>query len=112
MVGIPIKNSLHLKSVCSLCGIDTIAIGDSNAGQQVWKDIDSNAHFKYKKIVFPDNTGANCLYVNGTVLHPSQDDYPESYKVWQSLDCEKIPLRTGELSKADGCLTCCSILIN
>lgn len=72
----------------------------------------SKGNFKYDKIVFPDNTGANCLFVNDVVLHPSRDDYPGSYEIWQSLDCEKIPLRTGELSKADGCLSCCSILIN
>ena len=96
----------------SLCAIDTIAIGDSAAGRRAWAEIEAKARFKYKRLAFPDDNGANCLFVNGVVLHPSKEDYPRSYEIWQTLDCEKVPLQNSEFIKADGSLTCCSILIN
>ena len=95
-----------------MCAIDTIAIGDTIAGQQAWREIEAKAKFKYKRLAFPDDNGANCLFVNGVVLHPAKEDYPKSYEVWKNLECEKIPLKNSELRKADGSLTCCSILIN
>ena len=104
---------LHLKSMSSMCGIDTIAIGDSSAGQAAWRQIETTSHFKkYKRLVFPDNNGANCLFVNGTVMHPPESEYPDSYPVWQSLDLPKVELPNSECAKADGSLTCSSIRIH
>lgn len=94
-----------------MCAIDTIAIGDTAAGRRAWKEIELNARYKYKRLAFPDDNGANCVFVNGVVLHPSKEDYPESFRVWQTLECEKIPLPNSEGAKADGSLTCGSILI-
>lgn len=111
--GIPVSLPvLHLKSMSSMAGIDTIAISDSRSGQIAWKEIERVAQHKYNRLVFPDNNGANCLFINGTVLHPPKEEYPQSYEVWQTLDCEKIELANSELAKADGSLTCNSVRIN
>ena len=96
----------------SVAGIDLIAISDSEAGRRAWREIETKAHYKYKKLVFPDNNGANCLFINGTVLHPPKEEYPESFKVWETLDCPKVPLPNSEMAKADGSLTCNSIRIH
>ena len=96
----------------SMCGIDTIAISDTETGRLAWKEIEAKARYKYKRVAFPDDNGANCLFINGVVLHPAKEDYPESFRVWETLECEKIQLSNSELAKADGSLTCCSILIN
>lgn len=103
---------LHLKSMSSMAGIDLIAISESESGNIAWKEIERVAHHKYKRLGFPDNNGANCLFINGTILHPPKEEYPRSYKVWQTLDCEKIELPNSELAKADGSLTCNSVRIN
>ena len=100
-----------MRSMCSVAGIDLLAIGDSEAARTAWREIETKAHFKYKKLVFPDNNGANCLFINGVVLHPPKEEYPESFKVWQTLDCPKVPIPNGEMAKADGSLTCNSIRI-
>lgn len=113
VIGVRVGNGvLHLKSMSSMCGLDTIAIGDGEAGRQTWRDIEANSQHKYRRIAFPDNNGANCLYINGTVFHPPENEYPESYKVWQTLECPKVPLPNSEMAKADGSLTCNSIRIN
>lgn len=103
---------LHLKSMSSMCGVDTIAIGAGAAGQQAWQDIESQALHKYKRVAFPDNNGANCLFINGTIFHPPKEEYPDSYKIWETFDCPKVPLPNSEMAKADGSLTCNSIRIN
>lgn len=105
------RGILHLKSLSSLCGTDTIAIAGSKEGQLVWKEIQQLAKFKYNKLVFPDNNGANCLFINGAVLHTSESDYPESFKVWETLDTQRISLDNSELAKADGSLTCNSVRV-
>lgn len=103
---------LHLKSMSSMCGIDTIAISGSEAGQIAWREIVTKSHFgKYKKLEFPEDNGANCLFINGTVLHPPEHEYPGSYKVWQTVDLPKVELSNSELAKADGSLTCNSVRI-
>ena len=105
------KGILHLKSVSSLAGIELIAVSNTEAGRKVWREIETNAHFKYNKLEFPDNNGANCLFVNGVVLHPSKEDYPRSHEVWETLKCPRVSVPNGELAKADGSLTCNSIRI-
>ena len=115
VTGITVKEGhgvLHLKSMCSLCGYDTLAVGDTEAGRLAWEEICTKARYKYKRILFPDNNGANCLFINGVIFHPSREDYPESYKVWQSIEGQKIPVSYSELIKADGSLTCCVLLFN
>ena len=103
---------LHLKSMSSMAGVDLIAIGDTPAGQRAWKDIEQHASFSYNKLLLPDENGANCLFINGTVLHVTEEEYPESFKIWENLDVPRIQLPNSELSKADGSLTCCSVRIN
>ena len=36
---------------------------------------------KYQVITLPDNYAANCIYVNGTLLHCSETDFPLSSNV-------------------------------
>lgn len=115
VTGIRVKQGtgvLHLKSMSSMCAVDTIAISGTSTGMPAWREIETQGRYKYKKLFFPDDNGANCLFINGVVLHPSKQDYPESFKVWQMLECEKIELPNSEMIKADGSLTCNSILIN
>ena len=105
---------LHLKSMSSMAGIDLIAISDTKAGNHAWNTIVQKAAFskRYRRLAFPDNNGANCLLVNGTVLHPPKLEYPESFKIWETLECPKVELPNSELAKIDGSLTCNSICIN
>ena len=95
-----------------MCDIDTISICDHAAGRQAWKEIDSDPNVKYKKVVFPEFNGANCLLMNGVLFHPPKEECPESYKIWETFKYKLVPLPNSELNKVDGSLTCNSKRIN
>ena len=51
---------LHLKSMSSMCSVETIAISDTSTGQRAWKEIESQGQYKYRRLAFPEDNGANC----------------------------------------------------
>ena len=113
VTGVEVSAGLHLKSVMSMAGPDLIAIGMSTSARDARKVIEDKGHFKYKFFEVPDNTGANCLYLNNTLIHASKDCFPDSWARFEQLDtpAKKVALASSELNKVDGCFTCCSVLI-
>ena len=105
--------NLHLKSYLSMAGPDLIAITTSFDGQVAKKYMQEKGHFKYRFFDIPDDPGANCLYLNNTIIHASQDWLPDTYELFQKLEtnAKKIVLSGSELNKVDGCFSCSSVLI-
>ena len=95
-----------------MAGPEMIVISQSQAGEDTWKAIEQNGKFKYTKLSVPEDKGANVLYINGTIVHQAASLIPGSVKVYKSLNCRKIEEDMSEFAKADGCLSCCSLLIN
>ncbi len=116
VTGVKVTGGLHLKSVMSMVAPDNIAIGTSPAAVDAKEAIKRDGHFKYSFLSVPDNFGANCLFVNGIIIHVSKDAYPKSCEVFDKFSCpgvsEKIAVNMSELNKVDGCLTCSCVLIN
>ncbi|XP_032466532.1 N(G),N(G)-dimethylarginine dimethylaminohydrolase 1 isoform X1 [Phocoena sinus] len=115
---VPVVEALHLKSFCSMAGPNLIAIGSSESAQKALKIMQQMSDHRYDKLTVPDDTAANCLYLNipnkgHVLLHRTPEEYPESAKVYEKLkDHMLIPVSHSEMEKVDGLLTCCSILIN
>ncbi|XP_038601498.1 N(G),N(G)-dimethylarginine dimethylaminohydrolase 1 [Tachyglossus aculeatus] len=115
---VPVVDSLHLKSFCSMAGPNLIAIGSSESAQRALKIMQQMSDHRYDKLTIPDDVAANCLYLNipskgHVLLHRAPEEYPESAKVFEKLkDHMLIPVSNTELEKVDGLLTCSSILIN
>ncbi|XP_050833510.1 N(G),N(G)-dimethylarginine dimethylaminohydrolase 1 isoform X2 [Serinus canaria] len=115
---VPVHDSLHLKSFCSMAGPNLIAIGSSEAAQKALKTMQQMSDHRYDKLTVPDDAAANCIYLNipskgHVLLHRAPEEYPESAKVFEKLkDHMLIPIAATELEKVDGSLTCCSVLIN
>ncbi|XP_006033916.1 N(G),N(G)-dimethylarginine dimethylaminohydrolase 1 [Alligator sinensis] len=115
---VPVHDSLHLKSFCSMAGPNLIAIGSSEGAQKALKTMQQMSDHRYDKLTVPDDAAANCLYLNipnkgHVLLHRAPEEYPESAKVFEKLkDHMLIPIANIELQKVDGALTCCCILIN
>ncbi|XP_011932375.1 PREDICTED: N(G),N(G)-dimethylarginine dimethylaminohydrolase 1 isoform X1 [Cercocebus atys] len=115
---VPVADSLHLKSFCSMAGPNLIAIGSSESAQKALKIMQQMSDHRYDKLTVPDDIAANCVYLNipnkgHVLLHRTPEEYPESAKVYEKLkDHMLIPVSMSELEKVDGLLTCCSVLIN
>ncbi|XP_065064541.1 N(G),N(G)-dimethylarginine dimethylaminohydrolase 1-like [Rhopilema esculentum] len=107
-----IDATLHLKSMLSLASDDVIAYGPSKAASEAVQEMKEKAKFGYNFLKVSTDAAANCLWINGTLIHRSSMEFPQITEDFASLDCPKIQLTNTELSKVDGALTCCSLLIN
>ena len=103
--------TLHLKSMLSMAGDNIIAIGKSKSAAEAKKQMTERATFKYEFLEVSPDAAANCLWINGTLIHRAASEFPEIEKEFANLQCPKLQLANSELCKADGALTCCSLLI-
>lgn len=112
VTAITVKEHLHLKSMMTMAGPDRVVVGESEEAKGAWAEVQANAKFEYEKISVPEDKAANCLYINGCLVHLPHNEIPASSAVFTTLVGRKIALENSELSKVDGCLTCLSILIH
>lgn len=108
---IPVTEHLHLKSMMTMAGDDMIVVGESEEAKNAWSEMEKKARFRYEKLSVSEDTAANCVFVNGTLLHLSAAEIPNSIETFNKITGPKIELENSELHKVDGCLTCLSILI-
>lgn len=99
--------SLHLKSSVSILDNNSLIITDTTEGENIARQI---ADYEFTKI--PDSVCSNILRIHNTVF--IQKGYPKSEKILEKiiikkgLICKKLEM--SEFIKADGALTCCSVL--
>nr|CAD7424605.1 unnamed protein product [Timema monikensis] len=130
-----VAESRHLKALVSMAGPDVICVGAGMAAQEVLKlanalvvlsstaedgeievrisdqRIKREATFSYQTLTVPEDIAANVLYVNGTLIHRSPEEIPESCKVFaERIDFPKRTLNMSELAKAGSGLTSCCLL--
>jgi hypothetical protein len=86
----------------------------------------------YKVITLPQEFSSNCLYLNGTLLHCAESDYPKGfevclllkpifvlyfnflyYKVYvQKIDQPRIEIKNSEFIKLKRFITCRALLFS
>lgn len=64
-----------------MAGPDLLCVGASKESQEVLKRMEREATFSYQTLTVPEDNAANVLYINGTLVHRSLDDIPNSFKV-------------------------------
>ena len=113
VTGIPVQGGLHLKSFMSMAGPNLVAIGTSPCAKAARKLMEEKGSFQYSFMELPDDVGANCLYLNGTIVHASRDVFPKSCEKFEELDtlAKKVAISLSEMNKVDGCFTCCCVLV-
>jgi dimethylargininase len=114
--GIPVIEGLHLKSFMSAFDSQTLIVGASQAGAYAAEEIRKQPAFKenYSLVFVPDPVASNVLRIGSTLI--MQEGFPTTEVILRDL-CEKhqmrlVKLNMSELIKADGALTCCSILFH
>jgi dimethylargininase len=101
-VPVPLRGCLHLKSAVTLVGPDTLLINDH------WVDRGQFPGQRFIEIAPEEPHAANALRVGDTVLHPASA--PRSRERLESAGFRVLPLELSEIEKAEGAVTCCSLV--
>ncbi|XP_035661097.1 N(G),N(G)-dimethylarginine dimethylaminohydrolase 1-like [Branchiostoma floridae] len=103
---------VHLKGFSAMAAPGIIALVDSQNGRDGWKEMCAKSDYKYEAIWLSEDCAENCLYVNGTIVHGPERQFPESYKVFTKAlaDYPRIEVSTEEVYKLSAALTCQCLL--
>lgn len=114
VIGIPVLGGLHLKSAITLFDSETLIVADTNTGRKIQEDINAFTASPYAFVFVPDDVASNVLRIGSHLI--IQEGFPASEAILKDL-CEQktvemIKINMSELIKADGALTCGSLLFN
>lgn len=104
VVEVPVREVLHLKCVCSALDDRRVLLASGSAVDRAVFD-----GFEVLELPNAESYAANVLSVNGFVV--MAEGFPETAKVVAAAGFEVIALDVSEIRKADGSLTCLSILV-
>jgi dimethylargininase len=100
--GVPISGCLHLKSAVTQVKKDTLLINPA------WIDQANFAEMKFIEVDSSEPCAANALLVGETVIY--QPAYPKARLTLEAVGIHPILIDQSELAKAEGALTCCSLI--
>ncbi|KAJ3247967.1 hypothetical protein HDU78_002397 [Chytriomyces hyalinus] len=109
--------TLHLKCLISALDQETIVVVDNASGRAVFEEMQAATNNAYKAIFVPDQVAANVLSFPWAKPQPSvliQANFPDSEAIFRKEIPSHWNIMTMDMSefiKADGALTCCSVLI-
>lgn len=102
VIGVPVRGCLHLKSAVTLVAEDALLIRPS------WVDATAFAGFDLIEVDRSEPYAANALRIGDRVIYPTA--FP---KTARRIEARRIEVRTvdvNELAKAEGAVTCCSLV--
>lgn len=71
----------HLKYYISMAGPDLLCVSSSKESQEVLRRIEREATFSYQTLTVSEESAANVLYINGTLIHRHVLEVPVSSQV-------------------------------
>jgi dimethylargininase len=101
--GIRVTGCLHLKSAVTQVSEDTLLINPA------WVDRSNFAGMKFIEIDPSESYAANVLLVGDSILYPRA--FPRTRKKLADAGIKIVDVDADELAKAEGALTCCSLLL-
>ncbi|XP_074112178.1 N(G),N(G)-dimethylarginine dimethylaminohydrolase 1 [Cotesia typhae] len=111
-VPIKVPDNYRLKGLVSMAGPDVMCVGAGKESQQVLKRIEREATYTYQTLTVPEDAAVNVIYVNGTLIHRSEDEIPLSYQVFaEKIQFPTRSLNASELSKVSLGLSSCCLLV-
>jgi len=100
---VPLNNVLHLKCVCSPLGDNCILLAHGSLPRHTFRGVE------VVEIPEDETYAANCVRVHDTVL--VSRGFPNAATALKAAGFTVLPLEMSEIKKADGSLTCLSILL-
>lgn len=102
--GVPVRGCLHLKSAVTQIAEKVVLINPD------WVDANAFTEMRAVNVAASEPMGANALLIDAAVIYPSA--FPETRSRLESLGIRVIPLDVSEIAKAEGGVTCCSLIFD
>jgi dimethylargininase len=103
VTAVALRDCLHLKSAVTRIDEETLLINPA------WVDPLPFEGFSRVEVDAAEPHGANCLPLHGTVLYASA--FPRTLERLLTRGYSVLPLELDELMKAEGAVTCCSLIL-
>lgn len=103
VTGVAMHDCLHLKTALTKVDDQTVLINPA------WVDTSHFKAFRWIEIDASEPFAANCLPVNGQIIYPTS--FPKTTKKLEAQGYEIFPIQVDELAKAEGAVTCCSLIL-
>lgn len=104
VVAVPVRGCLHLKSACCCLGGETIL------ANRAWIDSALFEGFRVLDVASEESRGANILRVGDKLIYP--DAFPRTRELLEKSGFSVRGIDASELAKAEGGVTCTSILFD
>jgi len=103
VTGVEMHDCLHLKSAVTRVDENTLLIN------RRWVDVENFEGFSLIDIDPSEPFAANCLPVNGAIVYPTA--FPKTRRILEEKGHKVKLVQVDELAKAEGAVTCCSLLV-
>jgi dimethylargininase len=103
VIGIELTDCLHLKTAVTRVDDKTLLINKS------WVDASHFNGFDLIEVDASEPFAANCLPVNGHILYPTA--FPVTQHKLEQKGYSVVNVNLDELAKAEGAVTCCSLIV-
>lgn len=102
--GVNVTGCLHLKSAITQVSEDTLLINPE------WVSKEDFPGLKFIEVDTLEPYAANAVLVEGTLIYPSA--FPQTKIKLEKAGCNLSIVDANELAKAEGAVTCCSLIFN
>jgi len=101
---VKVTGCLHLKSAVTQVGKNTLLINPQ------WVAKEDFPGFNFINVSPDEPSAANALLVDDTIIYPTA--FPKTKLKLEKLGIKTVTVDADELAKAEGAVTCCSLLFN
>ncbi|MDO8754874.1 MAG: arginine deiminase family protein, partial [Anaerolineales bacterium] len=104
VTGVEMRDCLHLKTAVTKVDEKTLLINPK------WVDTVHFKDFDWIEVDPSEPYAANCLPIGGAIIYPTV--FPKTQKRLEQLGFKIVTVDVAELAKAEGAVTCCSLIIS
>jgi len=104
VTGLQMQDCLHLKSAVTRVDDATLLIHSN------WVDTHHFEDFNHIEVDLSEPFAANCLPIGDSIIFPT--DFPKTRAKLEEAGFKVLAVDVSELAKAEGAVTCCSLVIN
>jgi len=103
ITGVQLHDCLHLKSAVTRVNDNTLLINKN------WVDISHFGNYELVEVDPSEPHGANCLPIGNSIIYPTS--FPKTRARLEAKGYTIVGVEVDELAKAEGAVTCCSLVL-